>query len=177
MATTLLLTHTEIQQGVRALAQQVAEGFPAGEIPMVCVDTAACRFSGELAALLERDHGRDSRITHVRPRDPDPIPTPVLDCYNLVVDTLFDTGRTFQLLEAIPGLRVTLCVKADVDPTFWRLPDWWAYRVPNAYIYGYGLDDSDGLSRDLDDILTDEPLPPGARTVPRTQVEAAPRAR
>ena len=176
MAATLLLTHAEIQQGVRALAEQVAGGFPAGQVPMVCVDTAACRFSGDLALVLERDHGRATRITHVRPTDPDPIPAAVLEGFSLVVDTLFDTGRTFRLLEAIPGLRVTLCVKADVDPTFWRLPDWWAYRVPNAYIYGYGLDDADGLSRDLDDILTDEPLPPGARTVSRVQAEARPRA-
>ena len=72
---------------------------------------------------------------------------------------------------------MTLCVKADVEPTFWRLPDWWAYLVPNAYIYGYGLDDTDGLSRDLDEIVTDEPLPAGARTLSREQVEVGLRPR
>lgn len=172
MAATLLLTQQQIQEGVAAIAAQVAEGFPEGEIPIVCVDMAARRFSADLAALLERDHGRSCRITHVQPKDPDPIPEHVLRDYNLVVDTLFDTGRTFQLLQAIPGMRTTLCVKADIDPRLWRLPDWWAYLVPNAYIYGYGLDDSDGLSRDLDDIVTDEPLPAGARVVSRIEVKA-----
>ena len=171
MSATLLLTREQIREGVAALAAQVAEGFPAGEIPIVCVDTAACRFSADLAGVLERDHGRPCRITHVRPKSPDPIPGHVLRDYNLVVDTLFDTGRTFQILEAIPGLRTTLCVKADIDPRLWRLPDWWAYLVPNVYIHGYGLDDSDGLSRDLDDILTDEPLPAGARVVSRIEVK------
>ncbi len=171
MAATLLLTREQIREGVAALAAQVTEGFPAGEIPIVCVDTAACRFSSDLAGVLEREHGRPSRITHVRPKSPDPIPGHVLRDYNLVVDTLFDTGRTFQILEAIPGLRTTLCVKADIDPRLWRLPDWWAYLVPNVYIHGYGLDDSDGLSRDLDDILTDEPLPAGARVVSRIEVK------
>ena len=172
MAAKLLLTHQEIQQGVRALAKQIAAEFPAGDIPIVCVDMAACRFSADLAAVLDRDHGRPSRITHVQPRDPDPIPAHVLGEFNLVVDTLFDTGRTFQLLEAIPGLRTTLCVKADIDPRLWRFPDWWAFLVPNVYIHGYGLDDLEGKSRDLDDILTDEPLAPGARVILREQVEA-----
>ena len=171
MTATLLLTRQQIEEGVTELAAQVAGGFPAGEIPIVCVDTAACRFSGDLAALLERDHGRPSRITHARPKGPEPIPGHVLRDYNLVVDTLFDTGRTFQLLEAIPGLRTTLCVKADIDPRLWRLPDWWAYLVPDVYIHGYGLDDSEGLSRDLDDILTDEPLPAGSRVVSRIEVK------
>lgn len=172
MGATLLLTHEEIRQGVRALAARIAEGFPAGEIPIVCVDTAACRFSGDLASVLEGSHGRPSRITHVRPKSENPFPEHVLEGFNLVVDTLFDTGRTFQLLEAIPGLRTTLCVKDDIDPRYWRLPDWWAYLVPNVYIHGYGLDDSDGLSRDLDDILTDEPVPAGARAASGLQVEA-----
>ena len=44
--------------------------------------------------------------------------------------------------------------------------------MPNVYIHGYGLDDLEGLSRDLDDILTDEPLATGARVVLREQVEA-----
>lgn len=44
--------------------------------------------------------------------------------------------------------------------------------VPNVYIHGYGLDDSDGLSRDLDDILTDEPVPAGATVVSRIEVKA-----
>ena len=171
MAATLLLTQQQIQEGVTELAARIAEGFPAGEIPIVCVDMAARRFSADLVALLQREHGRSCRVTHVRPKDPDPIPEHVLHNYNLVVDTLFDTGRTFQLLEGIPGLRTTLCVKADIDPRLWRLPEWWAYLVPNAYIYGYGLDDSDGLSRDLDDILTDEPLPAGARVVSRIEVK------
>ena len=177
MTATLLLTQEEIRQGVRALAAQVAEGFPDGEIPIVCVDTAACRFSGDLARVLEDSHGRPSRITHVRPKGPDPIPEHVLGAFNLVVDTLFDTGRTFQLLEKIPGLRTTLCVKAEIDPRYWRFPDWWAYLVPNAYIYGYGLDDYDGLQRDLDDILSDEPVPPGARTLLRAEAEAPIEAR
>ena len=172
MTATLLLTQEEIRQGVRTLAAQIAGGFPEGEIPIVCVDTAACRFSGDLAGVLDSDFRRPSRITHVRPKAPDPIPEHVLEAFNLVVDTLFDTGRTFQLLEAIPGLRTTLCVKDEIDPRYWRFPDWWAYLVPNVYIHGYGLDDSEGLSRDLDDILTDEPLPAGARTVSRLQVEA-----
>ncbi len=171
MTTTLLLTQQQIQEGVAAIAAQVAEGFPPGDIPIVCVDMAARRFSADLAALLEGEHGRPCRITHVNPKDPDPIPDHVFRDYNLVVDTLFDTGRTFQLLQAIPGMRTTLCVKADIDPRLWRLPEWWAYLVPNAYIYGYGLDDSDGLSRDLDDILTDEPLPAGARVVSRIEVK------
>lgn len=169
---TLLLTQEEIERGVRALAAQVAEGFPPGEISIVCVDTAACRFSGDLASLLESGHGRASRITHIRPKSPHPLPDNVLEGFNLVVDTLFDTGRTFQLLEAIAGLRTTLCVKEGVDPRYWRFPDWWAYLVPNVYIHGYGLDDSEGLSRDLNDILTDEPVPPGATVVSRVQVEA-----
>lgn len=169
---TLLLTQEEIGRGVRALAAQVAEGFPPGDIPVVCVDTAACRFSGDLAGLVERDHGRVTHITHIRPKAPEPLPDQVLQGVNLVVDTLFDTGRTFQLLEAIPGLRVTLCVKDGVDPRYWRFPDWWAYLVPNVYIHGYGLDDSDGLSRDLDDILTDEPVPSGATVESNVQVKA-----
>ena len=92
MAATLLLTQAEIQRGVRSLAGQVAEGFPAGEIPVVCVDSAARRFSADLASVLERDHGRTSRITHVRPPLPDPTPAHLLDSLNLVVDTLFDTA-------------------------------------------------------------------------------------
>ena len=45
MAATLLLTREQIQEGVSALAAQVAEGFPEGEIPIVCVDMAARRFA------------------------------------------------------------------------------------------------------------------------------------
>ncbi len=169
MGATVLLTREEIRQGVHALAAQIADGFPPGDIPMVCVDTAACRFSGDLAAVLDERHGRRARVTHIRPQDPAPIPRRLLDGFNLVVDTLFDTGRTFQLLEPVPGLRVTLCVKADIVPRHSRFPDWWAYLVPNVYIHGYGLDDRDGRSRDLDDILTDEPIAPGARAVSREQ--------
>ncbi len=167
MAAALLLTRGQIRQGVLTLAARIAEGFPAGEIPIVCVDTAACRFSGDLAGALERDHGRASRITHVRPNAPGPLPAHVLEGFNLVVDTLFDTGRTFRQLEAIPGLRATLCVKDGVNPRYWRFPDWWAWLVPNVYIHGYGLDDSGGGNRGLDDIRTDEPLPPGAVAAPR----------
>lgn len=171
MVATLLLTQEEIQRGVRVLAAQIAQGFPEGPIPIVCVDTAACCFSGDLVSLLESEYRRNCSITHINPKSKDPFPQKVLDSFNLVVDTLFDTGRTFKLLEAIPGLRVTLCVKDEIALRYWRFPDWWAYLVPNVYIHGYGLDDSDGLSRDLHDILTDEPLVAGSRALSRVEAE------
>ncbi|MBH77737.1 MAG: hypothetical protein CL897_05880 [Dehalococcoidia bacterium] len=171
MVATLLLTQEEIQRGVRVLAKQIAQEFPEGPIPIVCVDTAACCFSGDLLSLLESEYGRHCSITHINPKAKEPFPGKLLDGFNLVVDTLFDTGRTFKLLEAIPGLRVTLCIKDEIDRHYWRFPDWWAYLVPNVYIHGYGLDDSDGLSRDLEDILTNEPLAAGSRALSRLEAK------
>ncbi len=170
MAPTLILTAEQIARGVRAVAEWVDREYPEGEIPLICLDYAACTFSSDLADALAGP-GRSSRITHIRPKDRSTFPEQGFSDFNLIVDTLFDTGKTFERIADIPGMRVTLCVKDDVEPRHAPFPDWWALHVPYTYIYGYGLDDDDGGARELPEIWTAEQLPPGLVGKPREGLE------
>lgn len=75
----------------------------------------------------------------------------------LIVDTIYDTGRTMTelLLEYLAGGAFPsfafLIRKSLAPPTMYKT--WVGYQIQDKFVYGYGLDDQDGMNRELPDIV------------------------
>ncbi len=82
----------------------------------------------------------------------------------LVIDDIFDTGEQLKTAEQALDddyevLLATLLVKKGSFPA--QNLQWHGFTIPDVWVYGYGMDDSNGLNRGLLDIVTDENLPKG----------------
>ena len=82
----------------------------------------------------------------------------------LVIDDIFDTGEQLKtaklaLADDYEVLLATLLVKKGSLPA--QNLQWHGFTIPDVWVYGYGMDDSNGLNRGLLDIVTDENLPAG----------------
>lgn len=139
----VLLWSEQIQELVAELAPQIAthyHQFFLDSVDFYPVPSGAMYFAPALLTELSTYLGD---FWHVVKRiEP--------ERHTLVVDTIFDTGRQdLEIIHNNPGAKLSfahLIRKSRTLQTGHKV--WYGAQVPEVYVYGYGLDDSQGLRRE-----------------------------
>jgi hypoxanthine phosphoribosyltransferase len=160
-----LFTETEIQEAVGKVAEALNADYQDQHVLVIGVATGAIVFLSDLMRQLEMPvhlelvRAKSYRGTAVRPGELDIDlwglgEDDIRGCRVLLVDDIFDTGRTVEALSkrlldhgASDVKTVVFLEKPDRRETE-MLPDYVGLRIPDRFVVGYGLD-YDGRMRNL----------------------------
>lgn len=150
-----LLTETEILAGVERLAARVAGDYQGKALTLIGVMTGSVALLADLMRRIDLPmrvgviQARSYRGGETRPGElaihTELIPE-VRERDVLIVDDIFDTGRTLAALVAsmhdMGARSVASCVllskpsRVEVD----YRPEYVAFEIPNEFVVGYGMD-------------------------------------
>lgn len=167
-----LLSETQLQEGIRRLADQIAQHYGDRPLTIVGVMIGSIVVLADLIRLLkmplrvELVQARSYRQDSTRPGplvlNLDLLSGDVQGREVLLVDDIFDTGRTLwelipQLDELGPAnLRTAVLLRKQGRCEVPMQPDFVAFDIPDAFVVGYGLDYND-LYRNLPYVAALEP--------------------
>jgi hypoxanthine phosphoribosyltransferase len=153
-----VLTAVEIGERIERLADRLAPRLASGRWTAVVILLGATPFAADLlralsvrgidvgfdALWLESYHGaRESSGRVVVRAD---ISRPVADRGVLIIDDVFDSGRTIAFarahLLAKGASEVLTCVFARKPNAVGEGLDDWAFDAPSRFLVGYGMDDA-----------------------------------
>lgn len=153
-----VLSSEEIAARVDALAERLAPELGSGDWTAVVILLGATPFASDLIRALARrgiDVGfdalwlesyRDSRESSGRVLVRADLSRPVRGRKVLLIDDVFDSGRTISFARAhllAQGAEdVKSCVFARKPEAVADGLDHWAYEAPSRYLVGYGMDDA-----------------------------------
>jgi len=153
-----LLTETEIQAGVARLAKQISATYPHRPLTIVGVLTGSLVLLADLIRQLDRPlqlglilassyrgaaTSPGQLVVHSQL-------LPEIEGHEvLVVDDIFDTGRTLQEVRAQlkdlkpASLRSAVLLRKAERCEVNLQPDFVAFDIPDRFVVGYGLDYND----------------------------------
>ena len=154
----VLLDKAEIDRRIEKLAVDLAPKLAGKSWTAIVILLGATPFAADLLralALQGVDVGfdalwlesyRDERSSSGRVVVRADIQRPIKDRGVLILDDVFDTGRTLEFARShlmAKGARETLtCVFARKPEAVREGLDFWAYDAPPRYLVGYGMDDA-----------------------------------
>jgi hypoxanthine phosphoribosyltransferase len=173
----VLLSEEEIRQGIGRMAQEVAGHYSGRPLTILGVLTGSLVLVADLIRRLDLPmqlgviQTRSYRTGQTRPGELEINNSMLPDLRGrdvLLVDDIFDTGRTLQaLVEQLRRLepnsvRSAVLLLKEGRQEVAMLPDHVAFRIPDVFVVGYGLDYSDAY-RNLPYVarLEDEDLATG----------------
>lgn len=172
-----LLTADAIADRVRLLGRQISADYAGqpllivgvlhGSVVLVADLIRAISIPHQIAFVRAASYGSGTTSSGVVQTAIDNLP-PLEGRHLLLVDDIFDTGRTLQTLtQQLAGHRPASTKSAVL---LWKtarrevdaLPDYFAFQIPDEFVVGYGLD-YNGDYRHLPEIAVLEPedLAPG----------------
>lgn len=153
----LLLSYDEIMVGVRKCAQVLDQQFQGKELVMVCILKGAVPFFVDLTREMQVEHGcyyiESSSYHNAQQQSRCDItvtiePSKFKGKYVGLIDEMHDGGKT--LFEVKKAIMTTAEVSADKiftctifkkdKPTVYPPPDFFAFKLPDVWCNGYGLD-------------------------------------
>ncbi|HEX4130134.1 MAG TPA: hypoxanthine phosphoribosyltransferase [Pirellulales bacterium] len=150
-----LLTEQQLRDGVARMAAEINEHYRDRRLTIVGVMTGSIVLVADLIRLLNmplrvgvvqaRSYRGDATSPGELTINSDLLPD-IHDHHVLVVDDIFDTGKTlFRLLDQMRVLRPTTLRSAVLLRKAGRQcvamePDHVAFEIPDAFVVGYGLD-------------------------------------
>ncbi len=167
-----LLTEEQLQQGIRAMADQIRRHYEGRPLTIVGVLIGSVVLLADLIRLLdiplrvELVQARSYRQRSTRPGplvlNLDLLSSDVRGRHVLLVDDIFDTGNT--LWELIPqidelgpvNIRTAVLLRKQGRCEVALKPDFVAFDIPDVFVVGYGLDYND-LYRNLPYVAMLEP--------------------
>lgn len=165
-----LLTETSLREGVDRVARAVTERYRDTPLTVVAVMTGSLVFLSDLirrlnmpirVSLIQASSYRGSiepETLWIR----DDMMLDVAGRQVLVIDDIFDTGATLQaVLQCIREMQPKSVASAVLLQKLGQqkvemLPDFVAFKIPNEFVVGYGLDYQD-LYRNLPYLAALEP--------------------
>ena len=173
-----LLTETSLHEGVDRVAQAVTQRYGNTPLTVVAVMTGSLVFLSDLirrlsmpirVSLIQASSyrgGTEPEALWIR----DDMMLDVAGRQVLVIDDIFDTGTTLQaVLQCIAEMQPESVASAVLLQKLGQqkvemLPDFVAFKIPNEFVVGYGLDYQD-LYRNLPYLAALEPSEIAAETV------------
>ncbi len=150
-----LLSEQQIREGVRRLADEIRAYYQDRPVTVVGVLTGSLVLLADLIRVLDmplrvgviQAHSYHGPATSPGPLaiNSDLVPD-VRDRHVLLVDDIFDTGRTMkELIERFTALRPASLRSAVLLRKSGRgevslQPDFVGFEIPNEFVVGYGLD-------------------------------------
>ncbi len=165
-----LLNEHQLQAGVDAMAAQISERYGNRQLTIVAVMTGSLVLMADLirrltmpvrVSLIQASSyrgGVQSGELWIR----DDMMLDVTDREVMVIDDIFDTGKTLQeVLRRIDSmgpksLASAVLLHKEGRQTVSMTPDFVAFRIPDEFVVGYGLDYQD-LYRNLPYLAVLEP--------------------
>ena len=163
----LSITHEQIQEKVKAVAEQLNKDYAGKNPAMICILNGAFMFAADLSRYLTfqpeiifaRFSSYDGMKTTGKVKELMGVTASLHGRDVIIVEDIVDTGITMYnvlpLFWAKEAASVKIC-------TFLQKPDklkvnlkvdYCALQIPNDFIVGYGLD-YDGMGRNYKDIYT-----------------------
>lgn len=162
----VLISRTQIADGVARIGQEITRDFAAESVILVGVLKGACLFLSDLARRIEldatfdfiavRSYGTQKESAGEVQLIKD-VTTPLEDKNVILVEDILDTGLTFSFLRKLLMARKprTLKFAALLDkPSRRQMPvqaDYVGFKIPDEFVVGYGLDYAERF-RNLPDI-------------------------
>ena len=151
----ILLNEEQIAARVAELGQQISADYAGEEVIVVCALNGAMPFACDLVRKMDGDVILDSigassygnsTVSSGEVKVTKELKQDVAGRNVLIVDDVFDTGRTLQRLVQLLASRGAKSVKscAFLDKKVQRdidyYPDYVGYEIPDKFVIGYGLD-------------------------------------
>ena len=151
-----LLTQEQLRQGIERMAEEIRNHYAGRPLTMVGVLTGSVVLMADLIRLLDmplRVALIQAQTCTVDPDRPGPLALDVgllacdvRDRHVLLVDDIFDTGRT--LWEVVPefdnlgakSVHTAVLLKKKGRAEVSMQPDFAAFEIPNEFVVGYGMD-------------------------------------
>ena len=162
----VLISRTQIADGVARIGQQITRDFAGESVMLVGVLKGACLFLSDLARQIEldatfdfiavRSYGTKKESAGEVQLIKD-VTTPLEGKNVILVEDILDTGLTFSFLQKLLMARKprTLKFAALLDKPSRRLmpvkADYVGFQIPDEFVVGYGLDYAERF-RNLPDI-------------------------
>lgn len=175
----VLVTQEQLQQGIRRLAEQIRQHYAGRPLTLLGVMIGSIPLLADLIRLLDMPmrlellQARDHRHRGPRPGplviDVDLLSSDVRGRNVLLVDDIFDTGRTLwdlvpQIDELGPSsVRSAVLLRKQGRCEVQMQPDFVGFDIPDAFVVGYGLDYGDRY-RNLPYIAQLEPAEMGGES-------------
>ena len=152
----VLITEEELRQGVERMAGEIRKHYAGQSLTILGVLTGSIVLLTDLIRLLDmplRVGLIQAQSCGVDPNRPGPLAIDVSllacdvqDRHVLLIDDIFDTGRT--LWELVPELddlgaktvHTAILVKKKGRAEVSYQPDFTAFEIPDEFVVGYGLD-------------------------------------
>jgi hypoxanthine phosphoribosyltransferase len=158
----VLYSEVEIKDAIRHIAVEINQKIEANELYVLCVMNGALIFAGQLLPLLEKsvqyhyihatryNNTQTGGIIQWLVAPPEDIKHKSI----LILDDILDEGITLSEIVAMcrkmKAKEIFTAVLFDKDITKEKLftPNFIGLKIPNRYVFGYGLD-CNGLGRNL----------------------------
>jgi len=165
-----LLSETRLKEGVEDMAGKINERYGVEPLTIVAVMTGSLVLLADLIRLLKMPirvsliqassyrGGKESGELWIR----DDMMLDVSERHVLVLDDIFDTGKTMQaILTCVTqmnpaSLASAVLLHKEARQIVEIMPDFVAFKIPDEFVVGYGLDYQD-LFRNLPFLAVLEP--------------------
>jgi len=153
----ILLTEKELEDGVAAMAQQIAHAYGDRPLTVIAIMTGSLILLADLIRYLEmplrvgliqassyRGGTTSGQLTINETMQLD-----IKDRDVLIIDDIFDTGKTLRevmlrMAELKPkSLRSAVLLNKQGKQEVSMQPDFVAFNIPDEFVVGYGLDYQD----------------------------------
>jgi hypoxanthine phosphoribosyltransferase len=167
-----LLTEEQLRDGIRRMADEIQQHYQGRPLTIIGVLIGSVVLVADLIRLMtiplrvELVQARSYRGNNTRPGslvlNLDLLSTDIRGRDVLLVDDIFDTGNT--LWELIPqidelgpsSVRSAVLLEKEGQCEVEMKPDFVGFKIPNAFVVGYGLDYND-MYRNLPYVAALEP--------------------
>jgi len=154
----ILLPADRIQHRVAELAVEIAHNYGKRPVTIVGVLTGSLMFLADLVrhldlplriGLIQASSYRGRTTTPGQLHVPPELALDVKGRHVLLLDDILDTGQTLHYLTGhlhelgIASLRVAVLLRKEGRQQIGLEPDYCGFKIPNAFVVGYGLDYND----------------------------------
>ncbi len=162
----VLFSQAQIAQRVRELGEQISSDYAGGSIVLIGVLKGAAIFLSDLARAITVDNTFDfvsvssygrARVSSGAVKLIKDIDNPIENKHVILVEDILDTGLTLSYLRGLmlqhkpASLKIASCLDKPERRLVPIEADYVAFKIPNRFVIGYGMDFSE-CYRNLPDI-------------------------
>lgn len=151
----VLLTREQIQERVREIGAQISAEYEGQSIVLIGVLKGAAIFLADLARAIQVDNTFDfvavssygrARVSSGAVKLIKDIDNPIEGKHVIIVEDILDTGLTLSFLRQMmlqhkpASLKIATCLDKPDRRLVPIEADYVAFKIPNQFIIGYGMD-------------------------------------
>jgi hypoxanthine phosphoribosyltransferase len=162
----VLFTQQEIADRVKAIGEQISEDYAGQSIVLIGVLKGAAIFLADLARAIHVDNTFDfvsvssygrARVSSGAVKLIKDIDNPIEGKHVIIVEDILDTGLTLSYLRGLmlqhkpASLKIATCLDKPERRLVPIEADYIAFKIPNRFVIGYGMDYAE-IYRNIPDI-------------------------